>query len=199
VPLSPARRLGANAMIVVNPRYIAPSLPEIAASPPGESPNEVSYPGPLFLLGKALNALFLDRIDNDIDRLKRLNEVLAAGERRYGPNFAAEIGERARVLEVAHIRASEDIGKLASEYVQSKEFAARSSGMVGRVLRRFGSWDGANEADLLSYVLFDGGFADRLIDLGYRDARAQHASLVRVVGHALRHRESEAPGPISKA
>jgi NTE family protein len=31
------------------------------------------------------------------------------------------------------------------------------------------------EADMASYLLFDGGFADILIDLGRRDARAMRA------------------------
>jgi NTE family protein len=35
-----------------------------------------------------------------------------------------------------------------------------------------------NEADFLSYVLFDGGFARQLIELGRDDARAQHDRIV---------------------
>ena len=82
VPLSPARRLGADGLIVVNPRYIP------AEPPPAEVANERlrDYPGPFFLLGKALNALLLDRIDADIDRLHRINLILEAGQRRYGPS-----------------------------------------------------------------------------------------------------------------
>ncbi|MEO6419231.1 MAG: patatin-like phospholipase family protein, partial [Polyangiaceae bacterium] len=112
VPLSPARRLGADSFLVVNPRFIDTSTVTKPALPSG-------YPGPLFLLGKALNALLLDRIDNDIDRLKRINAIFDAGTRRYGPTFVdainEELGQKAemrkmRSLRMVHIRASEDIG-----------------------------------------------------------------------------------------
>ncbi len=85
VPLSPARRLGADGLIVVNPRYIREESP----SPALAEEREASYPDPLFVLGKAMNALLLDRIENDIRRLEKLNAVLSAGERRFGPEFGA--------------------------------------------------------------------------------------------------------------
>src|SRR5262249_48514611 len=58
VPLSPARRLGADGVLVVNPRYMRDG------PAPAEGEPEV-LPGPLLLLGKTLNALLLDRIDTD--------------------------------------------------------------------------------------------------------------------------------------
>jgi NTE family protein len=181
VPLSPARRLGADRLIVVNPRYIKemePSLP-IAES------RERSYPDPLFVVGKAMNALLLDRIENDIDRLQRLNAVLAAGARRYGPGFADTINEelarnglgKLKPLEVVYVRASQDIGVLAAEYVRSPVFRKRSRGFLGRALRRIA--EGETEADLLSYLLFDGEFCGRLVEIGRSDARARHDELVR--------------------
>ena len=66
---------------------------------------------------------------------------------------------------------------MAATYVQSPEFSRRASGLVGRLLRRIGEWDDTGEADLLSYLLFDGAFATQLIELGRRDARARHEDL----------------------
>jgi NTE family protein len=178
VPLSPARRLGADGLVVVNPRYIAPlSETQSAAS---------SYPSPLFLLGKAMNALLLDRIDNDLDRLKRINAILDAGTKVYGPGFVDEVNRALggsgaakgiRSLSTVHIRASEDIGAVAADYVRSQTFAKRSPGILARALRRIGEWQGEGEADLLSYLVFDGGFAAELIALGRRDAKAHHDEL----------------------
>ncbi len=185
VPLSPARRLGATGLIVVNPRFVAPA-------PTGRGGQDALphtggvAPSPLFVLGKALNALLLDRIDNDLDRLRRINAILDAGTRRFGGAFLdavnAELGRGdptsgVRSLEVVHVRASEDIGRMAATYVQSAEFARRAPGMVGKLLRRIGDWDARGEADLLSYLLFDGAFAAELIDLGRRDAKARHEEL----------------------
>ena len=181
VPLSPARRLGADSLIVINPRYIRDDKP----SPALAEAREREYPDPLFVVGKAMNALLLDRIENDIDRLQRLNAVLAAGTRRYGAGFADAINEELgkagvgalRPLDVVYVRASQDIGVLAAEYVRSPEFARRVPGLGGRAMRRVA--EGESEADLLSYVLFDGEFAGRLIEIGRADARAKHDALVR--------------------
>lgn len=186
VPLSPARRLGADGMIVVNPRFIAPpaaSEPEGAAQRDGAA---TGYPGILFLAGKALNALLLDRIDNDLDRLQRINVILEAGTKRFGPGFVSELNQAmpgaptsrgVRPLRIVHIRASQDIGEMAGQYVRSPEFARRNPGLLGRALRRVSEWQGEGEADLLSYLLFDGSFAEQLIELGRKDAAARHDEL----------------------
>jgi NTE family protein len=182
VPLSPARRLGADGLIVVNPRYIPPELP----TPEVARERERDYPGPFFLFGKALNALLLDRIDADIDRLYRINRILEAGVKRFGVHFVddinQELGDRGRLrglkrLRVVHIRASADIGAMAATYARSPEFSNRASGMIGKIIRRISEWEGAGEADLLSYILFDGEFSARLIELGQSDARARHSEL----------------------
>src|SRR5439155_6015598 len=182
VPLSPARRLGADGLVVVNPRFIPTD------SPPPEVVEERQrdYPGPFFLFGKALNALLLDRNDADIDRLHRINLILEAGVRRFGPTFVdelnKELGDKGRLhrlkrIRVVHIRASQDIGLMAGEFARSPEFANRASGMIGKIVRRISEWEGAGESDLLSYILFDGEFSARLIELGRNDARARHAEL----------------------
>ena len=44
-------------------------------------------------------------------------------------------------------------------------------------MKRLAEGEAAREADLLSYLLFDGRFASQLIDLGRADARAQHEEL----------------------
>jgi NTE family protein len=179
VPLSPARRLGANSLIVINPRYIS----EVSPAPALAEAREREFPDPLFVVGKAMNALLLDRIENDIDRLERLNAVLRAGERRFGASFSDMLNQELdsqglsplRPLDVVYVRASQDIGVLAAEYVRSAEYAKRVRGLIGRVLRRIA--EGESEADLLSYVLFDGPFAGQLIEMGRSDARARHDEL----------------------
>ena len=181
VPLSPARRLGADGLIVVSPRYVERANPLSEAL---EEKREEAFPGPLFLLGKALNALLLDRVDNDLDRLERINSLLLAGTRRYGSEFLANINEelgyppgelRTRPLSAVLIRSSVDIGAMAGAYVRSPEFSRRTSGLVAGVMRRLA--DLAQDADLLSYLLFDGEFAARLIEVGRRDAALRHQEL----------------------
>jgi NTE family protein len=191
VPLSPARRLGAEGLLVINPRYVGPVPAAV------KKEREANYPGPLFLLGKALNALLLDRIDNDIARLRRINDILEAGARHWGPTFVEELnkelGAASRIsnlhpLHVVHVRASADIGATAGAYVRSKEFAARAPAVVGGLLKRIGDWEGEGEADLLSYLLFDGEFAARLIELGRKDAAGHHDALCALFEARVRHK-----------
>jgi NTE family protein len=196
VPLSPARRLGADSLIVINPRFIR----DVQPSPALAEAREREYPDPLFVLGKAMNALLLDRIENDIDRLVRLNVLLEAGTRRWGPGFTGALNEElghlgvggVRPLEVVYVRASRDIGVMAAEYARSPTFAKRVRGLMGRALRRVA--EGESEADLLSYVLFDGEFCGQLIEMGRADARAKHAELVHLFERRLLSRPSR-PSP----
>jgi NTE family protein len=177
VPLSPARRLGASRVLVVNPRYIE-------TAPLDDSAAEGLFPGPLFLLGKTLNALLLDRIDTDLSRLQTINRILDAGTRFAGEGFVAGLnhemgfaeGNGLRPLRALLVRASQDIGRMAAEHVRKPVFA-KVGGMAGRLMRRLAEPESRNEADLLSYLLFDGGFAADLIELGRADARARHDDL----------------------
>jgi NTE family protein len=177
VPLSPARRLGATRVLVVNPRFIS-------TSPLDDRGAEDLFPGPLFLLGKTLNALLLDRIDTDLARLQTINRILDAGTRLAGPGFVEGLnrelgyaeGHGLRPMNALLVRASRDIGALAAAYVRTPAFA-KVPGMPGRLMRRLAEPESRNEADLLSYLLFDGGFAAELIALGREDARARHEEL----------------------
>jgi NTE family protein len=179
VPLSPARKLGAERLLVVSPHYID-------STPDGAVPTrEAAFESPVFLLGKVLDSLLLDRVDNDIDRLERVNQILAAGTRRFGPRFVAELnrelrrppGEELRPLASACVRASRDIGALAAEWIRSAEARRRLSRRALRALRWLADREARAEADLVSFLLFDGGFADQLIELGRADARAQRDQL----------------------
>jgi NTE family protein len=86
-------------------------------------------------------------------------------------------------MDVMYIRASQDIGVLAAEYARSPAFARRVPGLLGRALRRI--VEGEKEADLLSYLLFDGPFAGQLIEVGRADARSNHDKLLRFFANRL--------------
>ena len=177
VPLSPARRLGAARVLVVNPRYIS-------TAPLDDLGGEHLFPGPFFLIGKTLNALLLDRIDTDLARLETINRILLAGKRACGEGFVDVLneemgfqkGQGLRPMRALLVRASQDIGKMAAEFVRSPAFD-RVGGITGRLMRRIAEPDTRNEADLLSYLLFDGAFAGQLIELGRADAKKRHEEL----------------------
>jgi NTE family protein len=180
VPLSPARRLGADGLVVISPKY---ADARVAPATPANGLEE--QPTPLELLGKTLNALMLDRLDADLDRLQRMTSMLDAGTAMLGPGFVDQVNRQMgndpshqlRPLRTVLIRASQDLGKLAGEFVRSPAFTSRASGMVARVLRRLAGAEPEQESDLLSYLLFDGAFARQLMELGRADARAKHDEL----------------------
>ena len=177
-PMSPAIRLGADRLLLISLRHVAPE-PKVIQRERVEA-----YPKPLFLAGKALNALLLDHTEYDLARMERINQILDAGVAAYGPTFASTMndalgGMRAapmRRIDSVHIRPSEDIGMLAAEFVAKGRM--KVSGVVARkLISRLADGEAAHESDLLSYLLFDGDYASDLIALGRRDAAAKEDQL----------------------
>jgi len=178
VPLAPAIHLGAERLLIISPLPVT----DDAAGPVRRR----SLASPVYLAGKALNALLVDRVEADLERLDQLNGVLAAGARRYGPRFVADLAAELRgagaaplrPVEALRLSPSRDLGRMAAEYASTPEFARRERGAAGRVLRRLAAGDPERSGDLLAYLLFDGRFAAQLIDLGAADARARHDQLL---------------------
>ncbi len=181
-PMSPAIRLGADRLLLVSLRHLAtPSEDAIAAADRNEA-----YPKPLFLVGKALNALMLDHTEYDLDRMQRLNAIMAAGEAAFGPQFVEVMnrellklrGAPIRRIEAVHIRPSLDIGAMASDFVAAGKIIVTSR-LTRKLIARLAEGESRRENDLLSYLLFDGNWAAELIALGRRDAAAKEGELVR--------------------
>lgn len=181
-PMSPAIRLGAEKILVISLRHVASRNEEESM----RKAREAAYPKPLFLLGKALNALLLDHTEYDLDRMERINAILEAGEDSFGPEFVSIINDRLQELRGAplktiramHIRPSVDIGVLASDFVKRGK-ATIASRTARRLISRLAARESTYENDFLSYMLFDGNFAADLIDLGYQDAARQEEELMR--------------------
>jgi NTE family protein len=179
-PMSPALRLGADRLLVVSLRHLDSGGAQL------ERERTIAYPKPLFIAGKALNALLLDRTDYDLDRMQRLNAVMLAGERAFGPEFIdvmnAELirlrGAPLRVVEAVHIRPSVDIGAIAADFV-ARDRAIIHGRVARRLLHRLAAGESAHESDFLSYLLFDGNWARELIALGRADAARQEEELLR--------------------
>jgi NTE family protein len=173
VPLSPALRLGAQRAIVLSVKRSEKSRPLESLD------DEPAYATAPFLIGKTLNALFLDPTNVDIGRLEQVNELLTAGIRAYGSTFIQRLNQALpagsqplRYVRELSISPSHDIGAMAAEYTRSPKFRARNLGMAGRLLRQLAERESHYEADLASYLMFEGEFASQLIELGRHDARA---------------------------
>src|SRR5207248_3333087 len=110
------------------------------------------------------------------------------GTRAFGDSFTEAMTKEAqrrgapsyRFVNNLTVRPSEDIGRLASEHVRRGRFRGDPI-VVKRVftLLDFGIGD---EADLASYLLFDGAFCKQLIEMGRADAKARRDELLDFFG-----------------
>jgi NTE family protein len=178
-PMSPAIRLGADRLLLVSLRHVK------SGEPKGVEQERVeAYPKPLFLAGKALNALMLDHTEYDLMRMQRINMILEAGIASFGDKFEDMMnhelvrlrGAPLRRVQAVHIRPSEVIGRIAAEFARDGRAAVHGA-IAKRLIARLSSAEANNESDLLSYLLFDGNFAAELIELGRRDAAKKEDEL----------------------
>lgn len=182
-PLAPALRLGASRLLIVGLRH-----EEDAAGTAEErrlTQRESDYGSLTYLAGKVLNALLLDRVDYDVDRLRVVNAILDTGTRAYGPDFVARMNETVerlrgtsyRVVQNVYLRPSRDLALVAAECLY--EHRPRGiRGWLSDATLRYAVHGIAAEADLLSYLYFDRCYAQHLIELGRADAEAQADTLV---------------------
>lgn len=176
-PMSPAIRLGADRLLLV-------SLKHVKEPKSLQQERVEAYPKPLFLAGKALNALMLDHTEYDLMRMQRINMILEAGHASFGPRFEEMMnhelvrlrGAPLRRIQAVHIRPSEDIGSIAADFAAAGRVKV-SGAIAKRLISRLAGGEARHESDLLSYLLFDGDFAAELIELGRRDAAKKEDEL----------------------
>jgi NTE family protein len=180
-PLSPALRLGAERVLIISLKH-RPSGP-----PPDPGPQP--YPTTPVLMGKVLNALMLDHTDYDLDRLRRFNSILEAGRATFGEDFISKMnetvskmrGQSYRVVEDLVLRPSRDIATIASAHAKRNRMADAGSSktLPTKLLHRIARSQLISEADLASYLLFDGAYANDLMSLAMEDTHAKRDELIK--------------------
>ncbi|MDH3202631.1 MAG: patatin-like phospholipase family protein [Myxococcales bacterium] len=175
-PMGPSVHLGMNRLLVVGL-----STPHVAGR---RAVRDGQYPGAPFMLGKVLNAFLLDHVNADLLEVQRINDFLKDGIRAYGPEFLDRINQAAkargalaprRLLSSLVLRPSVDIGQVASDYLASNR--VRFGKSLGRAFINVLDVGAGADADLASYLLFDGGFAQTLVEMGRRDAHARRSEI----------------------
>ena len=163
-PLAPAIHLGATALLVITQR-----------TDPGQAPavrRLDAYPTVAEVAGLLLHSIFLDALEADVERLERLNRVLA--ELPAG----ASAPDGLRPVRLLVVRPSRHLGELAAGH------SARLPRLIRWVVRGLGG-DSASAVDFLSYLLFDPVYTTTLIELGYEDARRDWPRIERFLGSSL--------------
>lgn len=154
-PLSPAVHLGANRVLAFSTRYSR-------SDREAEEPQVYGYPPPLQIAGQLLNAVFLDDHDRDALTLRRINSLVSA--------LPPESRQGLRPVDIALVRPSVDLGKLAGEYEPSLPPSFRY------LVRSAGARD-TRSPDLLSFLLFQPDYIRRLMEIGEADGERQAAEI----------------------
>jgi len=178
-PIAPALRLGATHIFAIG------ASSEVRGVVTNEGPAKTTEtPAAAFLLGKVLNAFLLDHIDVDIELLTRINHVVLDGTNAFGPDFLERLNTTAarrgappcKYVHCLNVRPSENMGRLASDFVRRGRY--RGDPFVTKRVLSLLDFGVGDEADLASYLLFDGQFARQLIEMGRADARARRDELL---------------------
>ncbi|MDH5306929.1 MAG: patatin-like phospholipase family protein [Myxococcales bacterium] len=182
-PLSPALRLSAERILVIALKH-KPPLSASALPYPEEVITQ-----PAFLLGKVLDALTLDQLEYELHRIGLINALIDRGEAVYGEDFLDRMnvavkeqrGVGFRPVATAVVRPSEDIGRMAAD-CHSRTGGFRELGVLPGLLARMAQHGlPGGEADLLSYLYFDGCFTSQLVELGRQDARAMEDEILELL------------------
>lgn len=165
-PISPAIHLGAKAILAIGTRSTEQDVATAEHATQTQAQPSLAQIG-----GHALAGLFLDSLSSDAEQLARTNEVI----RLLDPQARTKSGLREVAL--LQINPSEALEPIALS------FRLHLPWMLRKLFGRVGATE-ARGAVLLSYLLFEQGFTNALIELGQRDA---HAMMDTILAFIDRH------------
>lgn len=164
-PLSPALHMGANRLLIIGVRNPGPD------SAPADG-DIVPYPSFGQIAGYIFDNLFMDSLDADIERMRRINHTIAETRDKR-----VEFTDTAlRQIEYLMISPSRDVREVVERYVGNFPLSVRILLMGIGAMAREGR-------PLMSYLMFDAPYCKELIKLGYQDAMASRDQILHLLGY----------------
>ena len=159
-PLSPAVRLGAKRLLVIGIRN--------EEQDPEPAPDQViPHPSLGRIAGYMLDALLMDGLSSDLERLMRINEIV---NEQPGRKLHGDVANL-KAIDALIIYPSQDVREIALRYVDEMPKSVRI------LMRMLGAMNYGGR-QLVSYLLFESGYTQALIKLGYDDAVRRREELL---------------------
>ncbi|BBJ00294.1 hypothetical protein FGKAn22_19860 [Ferrigenium kumadai] len=158
-PISSALHLGATRILVVGSTN--DGLEQ------GRHPDGSEYPSLAQIAGHALNSIFLDSMEVDLERVQTVNRLVSM--------MPEDMRQRTGLkhVEMLVISPSESIDKIAASHAHDLPWTIRM------LLRLAGAGKQSGNATLVSFLLSEKKYCSALIDLGYRDAMQRRDEIAR--------------------
>ena len=149
-PLSPAIRLGASNLLI-----ISTESPKVDA----KKSSDKNYPDFPQIGGYILDGLFSGSLYSDLERLDRINQVIAQNQSQKVQTETKEM----KHIDYLVISPSVDLTEIAMDCYKDIPLSLRM------LFKGIGIEKDTN-SELLSFLLFESSFTRALIDLGFHDA-----------------------------
>ena len=164
-PLSPALHLGANRLLVIGVRN-----PRIDVVP--EEGRDVPYPTFGHISSYIFDTLFMDSLDADIERMRRINHTITETRNKQVDYKDTSLHQ----VDYLVISPSRDVREIVERYVDNFPRSLRV------LLKGIGALTREGRP-LMSYLMFDAPYCKELMELGYQDALAAREQILHLLGY----------------
>jgi len=161
-PISSALHLGADKVLVMGTWH--------ADDEEGRRRQMDDYPTLAQIAGHALDSIFLDSLEVDLERLQHMNTIVSLIPE------SSRLTRNIRHIEVLVISPSQPLEKVAERHISRLPWTIRLLLRSAGVMHRSGS-------NLVSYLLFEKHYCQALINLGYEDALKRREEILEFFGN----------------